>query len=445
MQNTRREKSLSLLCQKFLSFYPVRVEPHQRIIICLDHMAQLLEVERRRIYDIVNVLESVEILSRFCKNQYLWHGFSHIPHTLSKLKTLSVKSSFLEYTKALMASQLENSIDLYQDQKQALNVCFDTNYAPSVKLSFSDMRDATTQTISISREEKSLGIMSQKFLMLFLTSEDGLVSINFAARVLLGDTKSDTTELGKFKTKIRRLYDIANVLTSIGLIKKYNINDVNISKPAYKYTGPNVDVIRDAEYVFDFMNSGNPLSNSKHSLFDHFKRNLDLECNIPKFDVNTGILTSKDKKWKKQANAKGLNSPNNRYNPYPVMQSNSHQLIDGYMYDCAVYPNGCELTLPTSSFPQEIGAGHSDFFYNLSENMPLSSSSSSSSANQMEAYSFNQSYTNAQIDSNFVFYDDSKYVYNMQYAEPMVDQLQCGKTSAEFCPNVLPSFSSFLN
>lgn len=42
--------------------------------------------------------------------------------------------------------------------------------------------------------------MSQKFLMLFLTSEDGLVSINFAARVLLGDTKSDTTELGKFKS-----------------------------------------------------------------------------------------------------------------------------------------------------------------------------------------------------------------------------------------------------
>lgn len=49
-------------------------------------MAQYLEVERRRIYDIVNVLESVEILSRYCKNKYIWHGFSHMPHTLSKLK-----------------------------------------------------------------------------------------------------------------------------------------------------------------------------------------------------------------------------------------------------------------------------------------------------------------------------------------------------------------------
>jgi hypothetical protein len=28
------------------------------------------------------------------------------------------------------------------------------------------------------------------------------VSINFAARVLLGDTKNDTTELGRFKSKL---------------------------------------------------------------------------------------------------------------------------------------------------------------------------------------------------------------------------------------------------
>lgn len=233
-------------------------------------------------------------------------------------------------------------------------------------------------------------------------------------------------------------------MTSIGLIKKYNINDVNISKPAYKYTGPNVDVIRDAEYVFDFMNSGNPLSNSKHSLFDHFKRNLDLECNIPKFDVNTGILTSKDKKWKRQTNSKSLNSPNNRYNPYPVVQSNSNQLIDGYVYDCGIYPNSNEMILPTSSYSHDLNPAQTDFFYSLNENMPLSSSSSSSSTNQMDSYNFNPNY-NSQIDSTYVFYDDSKYSYNMQYSEPLISQMQCSKQSAEYAPNVLPSFSSFLD
>jgi len=38
------------------------------------------------VYDIVNVLESMEMMVRQAKNKYLWYGKSRLAATLTKLK-----------------------------------------------------------------------------------------------------------------------------------------------------------------------------------------------------------------------------------------------------------------------------------------------------------------------------------------------------------------------
>ena len=47
----------------------------------------------------------------------------------------------------------------------------------------------------------------------------------------------------RYKTKVRRLYDIANVLSAIRLIEKVDIYNCVIRKPIFRYRGPIVDCL----------------------------------------------------------------------------------------------------------------------------------------------------------------------------------------------------------
>ncbi|XP_037245600.1 transcription factor E2F7 isoform X3 [Falco rusticolus] len=226
---SRKQKSLGLLCQKFLARYPSYPLSTEKTTISLDEVASILGVERRRIYDIVNILESLQLVSRVAKNQYCWHGWHNLSQTLKMLQ----EAGELQYRELMTFFQhKEQDLD-YRSGVQKKEIIPDSQDRPLLDFSEPDCTSASAN----SRKDKSLRIMSQKFVMLLLVSKTKIVTLDIAAKILIEETQ-DTVDHSKFKTKVRRLYDIANVLTSLGLIKKVYVTEERGRKPAFKWIGP---------------------------------------------------------------------------------------------------------------------------------------------------------------------------------------------------------------
>jgi transcription factor E2F7/8 len=76
----RKAKSLEELSKKFIEHF----EGRGSNVIQLDKITNRLGVERRRIYDVINILESLNVVSKKGKNNYEWRGLSEAVRTINK-------------------------------------------------------------------------------------------------------------------------------------------------------------------------------------------------------------------------------------------------------------------------------------------------------------------------------------------------------------------------
>ncbi|KAM0827456.1 hypothetical protein ACQ4PT_068179 [Festuca glaucescens] len=232
---SRKQKSLGLLCSNFVALY----DRDDVDTVGLDDAARRLGVERRRIYDIVNVLESVGILVRRAKNRYTWIGFEGVPAALKELKEKALGemsglvSPLLEEPSAANVSDDEDEDDRLGDaDSEKLSQSHSMELSQSQSMETPDKPDTPRcQLRSDHRKEKSLGLLTQNFVKLFLTMELETISLDEAARLLLGERHAESN----MRTKVRRLYDIANVLSSLNLIEK--THQVDSRKPAFRWLG----------------------------------------------------------------------------------------------------------------------------------------------------------------------------------------------------------------
>uniref|UniRef100_UPI0037E7DBF9 transcription factor E2F8 n=1 Tax=Semicossyphus pulcher TaxID=241346 RepID=UPI0037E7DBF9 len=237
---SRKEKSLGLLCHKFLARYPDYPNPAVNNDICLDDVATELNVERRRIYDIMNVLESLHMVSRSAKNRYAWHGRTKLAQTLAILKQVGEDHKYGQQMQQIRQRLLDREFDFDGEEKENEEVVdMESGEQGQKELFFVELPGVEFKAASVnSRKDKSLRVMSQKFVMLFLVSNPRVVSLDVAAKILIGEDQGADQDKNKFKTKVRRLYDIANVLRSLKLIEKVHVTEERGRKPAFEWVGP---------------------------------------------------------------------------------------------------------------------------------------------------------------------------------------------------------------
>ncbi|NXS99331.1 E2F2 factor, partial [Jacana jacana] len=94
-EKTRYDTSLGLLTKKFIRL--LNESPDG--VVDLNRAAEVLEVQKRRIYDITNVLEGIQLIRKKSKNHIQWMGTGIFEDTAVTAKQQALQGELVELTK----------------------------------------------------------------------------------------------------------------------------------------------------------------------------------------------------------------------------------------------------------------------------------------------------------------------------------------------------------
>ncbi|CAJ0957880.1 unnamed protein product, partial [Mesorhabditis belari] len=249
---SRKEKSLGLLCQRFLLAMKAETEMSQSKTVHLESVARKMNVEKRRIYDIVNVMEALEAMSKTNKSFYNWHGLQDLPKLMADLQKEATEEHLPERilrVEHAMCSFTELGSGARDTVGSFLSVADITPIIPPItpnqKSDAENQMGQEKKFKSVLRDRNtrnSLAQLCRRFLMVLLCNPKTArkVSLDVASTVLIKDPETEGFEPPS-RSRCRRLYDIANVLVAMGLIKKVHYLFGTKKIPLFVYSGPEPD------------------------------------------------------------------------------------------------------------------------------------------------------------------------------------------------------------
>lgn len=174
------ENSLGELTRKFIQL--IQEAPEQSVD--LNEAAKVLGVQKRRIYDITNVLEGIGLIQKSIKNKIRWRGLRGSPDRAATISTAEYEDEAACELERQRAS--ERQLDqLLETLREELNqMAADPAYERFAYLTHEDIKRLALNSGSIEDERKSLLVVRAPIgTQIHIVNPDESVKRPFSIRI----------------------------------------------------------------------------------------------------------------------------------------------------------------------------------------------------------------------------------------------------------------------